>query len=157
MAYNASNPKLARKELAVLLTPALVGTSLPLKKLFDHDATDWENEAPVLMVTRPGIQREKSGMGPTPPYDSTFLLELMVVVPDPDTESGWTAAMQDDALDDIATIIANVIGDNTRHSPYWEEIRFLPQFSAVTPIKADSGMTYKQENHLVLVKHVKDP
>lgn len=115
-----SGRRAARKKLAAILSPALVGPGLPVQAVYDHQTGDFRGQSPVVVVSSGPADHEPDG------FDcekDTFQLLVYVFVVYADTGSGWTEADAEDALDDIESIIAATVAGNSR-TEAWSRIAY---------------------------------
>ena len=111
--------KAARKRLAQLLTPALVGDGLPAQAVYDHQIGDFRGQTPVVAVTSGPANHEPNGFGCSKAAFQLIVFAFVAYAAD----GGWTEADAEDALDDIEAMIAAVVGGNSR-TDAWDKIGY---------------------------------
>lgn len=139
--------KLVRKELAGILTGALVGDGLPVQAVYDNRVGDFGGQSPVVVVSSGGGDRKRITYQGT---KSEFVLTIHVFVIYADSVAGWTEGDAEDTLDDINQIISNAVLDDNKKSQYWDTIGFIgPSNTGSVEI---GGKEYRTEVYEVTVK-----
>lgn len=129
----------ARRELAALLEPALVGPDKPTQAVYHYQAGDFAGRTPVVVVASGAANHEPNGFGCD---RTTFQLLVFVFVAYAVPGSGWTEEDTEDALDDIEALIAEVISANSR-TDAWTKIEYAaPTDPAAVVI---GGVEYRRE------------
>jgi len=99
--------KTARKQLASLLTTALVGPGLLAEAVFDYQVGDFQGKTPVVVVTSASSERQRKGFGGC--WETAALLHIHVFVLYSDDTGAWTESDAEDRLDAIEAVVADVL------------------------------------------------
>ena len=133
----ATSREAARDALVTLLSTALVGTGLPAKTVTGSKIATLQGATPIVAVLSAGSERSR------PPFQgakATFHLEVLVFVRQ--SQTGWTNAQAEDALDDIEVLIANTYEVNTA-TANWEMVDYDGQ-STVFEIEVEGTKYYME-------------
>ncbi len=137
----------ARDALVTLLSAALVGGGLPCKTVTGSKVEGLQGLTPLTSVLSAGTLRERMTFQGDRP---TFFLEVQAWVMQSDTD--WTNAQAEDALDRIESIIAGVY-EAARATATWEIIEYA---GATTVVEmAVAGIPYYLERIPTAVKLAK--
>jgi hypothetical protein len=134
------NRKVARHALASGLRAALVGTGLPCNAVYDEEAPDWYQQSPAVLITSAGAERSNKYLGTDQPLKTIFVYDVLMSVP-LDGGIEFTAAMAEDALDDIEAIVSQWVAEHLKTSDWSKLSRLAP--SAIERVL--DVRPYKQE------------
>lgn len=152
----AENRKAVRERLVAHLTTDLVGTGLPVEKVYSYDRRDFDGESPVVLVLSAGSIRVPFGVG-SALFGSGMRFSIISFIREADDEIGWTAENVEDALDDVEQAISDSVMAHRKDPPYWTEMMFADtEISEILPANV-GGVSYKMEVMTVLVEVYDDP
>lgn len=136
-----------RDALVALLETALVGAGLPVKTVVGSKQDSLIGIWPLVAVLSAGSAREALTFSGN---IAAFNFNVQVYVRQSDTS--WTHAQAEDALDDIEARIAEVYEDEMFNRPTWEVL----QYSADTTVveAAIEGVPFYIENIPTVAKMV---
>ncbi len=150
MSSNVISRKVIRQNFSALLSSGLVGTGLPVQKVFDYLPSELKENGSVLhfvvcvVPSRTGRERLSASSYPS----ATFDFSVFVFVLYSKTESNWSESDSADRLDAVEKAITDIMADNT--SPTLEYER--SEFSTIDLIDEEGGLSYWVENISVRIK-----
>lgn len=128
----------ARKTLAGLLAPALVGSGLPAQAVYDHQVGDFRGQTPIVIVTSGPAHHQPNGFGCERTRFQLIVFTFVAYA----ASGGWTEADAEDALDDIEALIAGVIAAYPRTAA-WDKIEYAEPTNPDTVVIG--GVEYRRE------------
>jgi hypothetical protein len=130
----------ARKQLATLLSSALVGIGKPAAAVYAYQVGDFRGATPVVVVTSGPMHRSLDSMGGC--WRKGFQLLVYVFVAYADG-AGWSEDMAEDAIDTIEEAIAGVVLDNLR-TDAWTSIAYSDAGTQLDAVVI-GGVEYRRE------------
>ncbi len=149
MPANIRNRENVRDEVSVLMTASLVTSEAVVEVVYNHIRRTFTGQSPVVIVSSGGWAPSIMGQG-TSRFRTDVFIELLTFVADGNFVVGWTEAIVEDTLDDIARLMANVIGDNQTNAN-WNHLQFSGPPSGIIPL-AIGGNPYRMERHVLLAE-----
>ena len=114
MSSAVTNRTTIRSDIESILTAGLVGTGLPIQKVFDHLPSEFVDAGKTLHFTvcivPSGTGREKQNAADEP--DSTFMFNLFVSILYSRDDDSWTEEDSADRLDLVEKMITDLFADN---------------------------------------------
>lgn len=139
------NRKLVRGEIATALAADATVSGL-VSSVYSYQKGRLGGESPVVEVLSGGIGRSIAGMG-AKRYDSSFELELHILVYDGDDDNPLTESQRDDAVDDIEAAIAAWCAAH-QSGTYYRALRYTDDGAKpteITNVKMLDGNPYRLE------------
>lgn len=131
----------SRATARIALADLLVAHLPDVQAVYPHQVADFGGQSPVLVITSAGSERARMTMRGS---RATFQYNLHVFVLYSDTQSGWTEADAEAALDAIEQQIAATL-DTHMQTDAWQHIAYRDASQADGPPPVIAGDEYRHE------------